>query len=259
MVAVMSLNVNAFKKGDSGDKAAFFALVGEERPDIVCLQDTGRAHAAFPAYARPVGYGLVSSFEAGSSGVAILSRRAGTLKDSICDHELCRGRFVEMSWPDLRVASVFVPSPGNALKNKSRTQFLECLQAYMIENADRPCIIAGDFNITLSNGDTYDEQKTTNSAWMDLDTRAVLEKAITQYGWIDTFRSVNGADIQRATVWHRESAFPDHGFGVDFLLVSAPLKDAIVDSAVLKPESYATRYSDHAPVSARFALDVSSS
>lgn len=261
MISVLGLNVNAFNRGNTGDKRAFFTRLSREQPDVVCLQETNRQLSDFPGFARLDGYETIGLQQSGSlahNGVAIMARApfraTGTI---LCNHASCQGRFIEAAWENLVVASVYAPSPsGSQQKRRSRDQFLTCVTMHMKAVSHRPYILIGDANITLTDADSYDANKTQNSPWMDYHARDILAKMLEKNTWVDSYRRVHGKWKKRTTVWHSETSFPNNGFGIDYQLVSGAISGALLEAGLIIPTTYQLRYSDHAATLGKYAINL---
>lgn len=265
MIIVYGLNVQKFY---ADRPARFFQRMLDERPDFICLQETNRAVAAFPPFAQLSGYDVADNFEPEvrwHSGVAILSKHPiGDRHRELCEHDMCRSRFVEVTIGDLRVASAYAHAHRDDDKSRwpIREQFNECIGKYMRRNAGRPCILVTDANVALTRPDVLTDTQWAGG-WANRSRgryRNPIVNAMEQAGWVDSYRVVHG-DRRRATVWYREAAYlgkdgVDEGFGIDFQLVSSPLAVRVLHAEVLRPDTWTERFSDHAPTVAQYDLDL---
>jgi exodeoxyribonuclease-3 len=263
MITVYGLNVDAFKASKC---KPFFDLMRKERPDVVCLQETGCEVNQIPHYARLDGYSVAGnhgSNSAGRTGVAILSRQPqSALIRKICageEHETCRGRFVEVTIGVMKFASVYAHphDTKSADRRQARILFNECLKGYMLRSFDLRCIISLDANVALSREDVATDTQ-FSGPWASRTYRDSIVSAMEGGRWLDSYRAIHGRR-RRATVWtpaNYEST-TEMGYAIDFQLVSKPLSSNVLDAEVLKPGSWSERYSDHAPTIGRYSLEPS--
>jgi exodeoxyribonuclease-3 len=261
LITVYGLNVDAFK---ASKPRAFFEMMKRVQPDIIALQETGCEPNQMPEYAQLPGYNVEGNFgseSAGRTGVAILSKRPiSTVLRNICDgveHESCKGRFVEASVGNMRFVSVYAHAHDStsAERKRARIQFYECLKQYMMRSYELPCLISLDANVALSREDVANDTQ-FSGPWASRTYRDPIVLAMESGRWVDSYRQIHG-NKRRATVWipGKFARELEMGYAVDFQLISKPISTTTVEAEVLKPSSWETRYSDHAPTFAKYLLD----
>lgn len=137
------------------------------QPDVLCLQETKVADAAFPAAElEHLGYEAAADGDGGYNGVAILSRvgiarvsRGFAEQPGFPDLER---RAISASCGGLRVWSIYVPN-GRELDSPHYAYKLAWLQALRkaVEQelgGEEPLALCGDFNVAPTDADVWDPQ-----------------------------------------------------------------------------------------------------
>ncbi len=233
------------------------------RPDVLCMQETKLADAAFPAMAfAALGYETAYHGNGRWNGVAIASRvgiaeaRPGFAGEELADIEECR--FLSARCGGILVASVYVPN-GRSVGSEHYEQKLEWLDRLRRDLAeqcspDEPIAVCGDFNIAPEDRDVYDPAAFAGATHVTPAERAAFQ-AFEQWGLTDAFRQVY-PDTDRLFSWwdYRAGDFHKHrGMRIDHILVSKPLAGgvtyALIDREARKGLGKGDNPpSDHAPV-----------
>ncbi|MHB8440112.1 MAG: exodeoxyribonuclease III [Acidimicrobiales bacterium] len=227
------------------------------QPDILCMQETKIADAAFPALAlSALGYESVSHGDGRWNGVAILSRvgvenpTMGFAGTGGPDDQGCR--LVAATCGGIRVHSVYVPN-GRSLDSEHYVAKLAWLEA-LARHVERTCdpadsvVVAGDFNIAPDDRDVWDSTAVNGATHVSEPERAALH-AIEHWGLVDAFR-LHYADAGLYSWWdYRAGNFHKHmGMRIDLILMTTVLgrrcRYALIDRNARKGR----QPSDHAPV-----------
>jgi exodeoxyribonuclease-3 len=236
------------------------AGLADERPDVVCLQETKVRDEAFPAEAlQDVGYESVVFGQKSYNGVAILSRDTA--------HEVARGfgdgqddlgsRFLVAELRGILVASVYAPN-GREVGTEQFAQKLEWLRrlrAYLEREAfsDHELVLCGDWNVTPEDRDVWDPERLRGTIHCHPDERAALQQVL-DWGLQDTFRLHEPAAGHHSWWDYRRLAFPKgRGLRIDLILATAPLARRCTAAGILREARKGKGASDHAPVWAEFA------
>lgn len=231
-------------------------------PDVVCMQETKLADAAFPAMAfQRLGYEAAFHGNGRWNGVAILSRvglsdeRAGFAGEDPATIEECR--ILTAVCGGVRVASVYVPN-GRAVGSEHYERKLEWLGrlrddlSTACSPAD-PIAFCGDFNIAPEDRDVYDIKKFVGATHVSEAERAALGE-LEGWGLDDAFRTVY-PDQDRLFSWwdYRAGDFHNHrGMRIDLVLATQSLASrarwAFIDREARKGMNSDRPPSDHAPV-----------
>lgn len=235
----------------------FVPWLEQRRPDVLCLQETKLADAAFAdllgdELAR-LGYDWLHHGFGQWNGVAILSR-VGV--DDPCiglpgapgfpDPE---ARAVSATCGGVRITSVYVPN-GRTPDDPHYAYKLEWLAALRAHAAafSGDQVICGDMNIAPTDADVFDPAAYVGQTHVTPPERAALD-AILELGFDDLLR-LRWPDERVFSYWdYRAGMFhQDLGMRIDLILatpaVTARARAAWVDRAARK----GTGPSDHAPV-----------
>ena len=247
---IISYNVNglraAFKKG-------FIDWLKTNPADIICLQETkatkddidikqldalGFHHHWFSAHTK------------GYSGVAVFSKIKPDQVITGNGHKESddEGRVIQLDFGDIRLINAYFPSGTSGdLRQQFKYTWLDELQIYLdqLKKKHPKIILCGDYNIAHEAIDIHDPKGNKNSSGFLPQEREWMTQFLAS-GWIDTFR-----------VFHKEphcyswwsQRFPtvrenNKGWRIDYITVTAPLKDQLVDAAIY-PD---VKHSDHCPV-----------
>ncbi len=232
------------------------------RPDVLCLQETKQADAAFPhgAFAT-LGYESAHHGDGRWNGVAIVSRvgldQVATGTGSSSDDE--GTRLIAADCGGVRVLSVYVPN-GRALDDAhypAKLAWLARLRALLDETTspDRPVAVCGDFNVAPEDRDVWDPAAFDGMTHVSRPERDALDE-LTSWGLVDTFRQ-RYPDDQLFSWWdYRGGAFHRHrGMRIDLILMTEVLARnttfALIDRQARKGE----KPSDHTPVFVDVSVD----
>ncbi len=223
-------------------------------PHVMCLQETKCDDATFPAEElRTAGYASVHFGQRTYNGVAILSRREGSvLSRNIPGFADDQSRVIAMDFGGVATVSFYVPNGQSVGSDKYqyKLRWLAALAAWLeSELAMHPRIaVLGDFNIAPEDRDVYDPVAWAGQVLCSQPERAALKRVL-DLGFADAFRLFE--QPERSFTWwdYRMMAFRRKmGLRIDHALLSPELakacKSCVIDTAPRKLE----RPSDHAPV-----------
>ena len=236
--------------------------IEENRPDVLCIQETKMAPEAFPAEVFDgLGYESAHVGEGRWNGVAILSRvgltdvHDGFTDDAPPDPE---ARLVWATCAGVRVACVYVPN-GRALDHdhyRYKLAWLERLRRNLDDSCDpsAPLVVTGDFNIAPDDRDVWDPAALEGATHVSAPERQALG-SLEAWGLVDVFRQHHEEPGVFSWWDYRGGAFhKGEGMRIDLVLASAPLAAACesvrIDRNARKGKPTP---SDHAPVLATFA------
>jgi exodeoxyribonuclease-3 len=231
------------------------------QPDIVCMQETKLADAAFPYMTfEAMGYEVAHNGSGRWNGVAIASRVGlsdvtigfGTVDPPLFDSEDAESRLVSATCGGIRVSSVYVPN-GRSLTDPHYEYKLTWLEALRAEIAattkpDEPVVVCGDFNIAPEDKDVFDPRVMAKQTHTSPRERAALD-AIKQWGFTDVFRTLY--DEEKLYSWWDYRAGDFHqgrGLRIDLVLASAPLAQRVAYAVIDRNARKGKQPSDHAPV-----------
>jgi len=225
------------------------------RPDVLCLQETKLADAAFPYLAlRARGYEAVHHGEGRWNGVAILSKVG--VDDVVCgmpradatDPE--EARIITATCGGVQVSSVYVPN-GRDIQDdhyRYKLRWLADLRTFLGSSAaaSTPVVVGGDFNIAPGANDVAPGivAETHTSA----EVRAALG-SLCEWGMVDVFRQHHPTEPIYSWWDYRAGDFhKGRGLRIDLLLATAPVADHTTFVLIDRQARKGKQPSDHAPV-----------
>ena len=268
---VSTINVNGIRaavKQRSADNLGLLAWFSETQADVVCLQETRADDEQLTAALSPVlaaGWHLASAAPhiKGRNGVAVLSRgpidgiRIGCGAEEFAAH----GRYVEVDTADLTVASVYFPTgEADTDRQLEKERFMAAVADRMAALIARPAaggaesVLCGDWNIAHTENDIKNWRGNIKKAGFLPRERQWLTDLLAA-GWVDVVRHVHPGVAGPYAWWSwRGQAFDnDAGWRIDYQLATPGLAARVVAARTERPESYALRWSDHAPVTVHYA------
>ena len=248
---VATWNVNSVK----ARLPHLLAWLAEAKPDVLCLQETKCLEAEFPALEiKGEGYHVEALGQRSYNGVAILSREPArdVLRGLPGDAADEQARYLEATFGDVRVASIYLPN-GNPVGTEKFTYKLAWMRrlearARALLDTERPCVLAGDYNIVPTDDDVYDPVAWADDALCRPESRARY-RAILNRGYVDAFR-VFHAEPHRYSFWDYQAGRwnRDEGLRIDHLLLSPQAADRLGAADIDKAPRGRDKASDHTPV-----------
>jgi exodeoxyribonuclease III len=252
-VRVATWNVNSVKQR----VPRLLPWLDQRQPDVVCLQETKLADAAFAellaAELGSRGYETALHGEAQWNGVAILSRVG--LADVVPGLAGAPGfprpeaRAVSATCGGIRVHSVYVPN-GRVPESDHYHYKLAWLAALREVAASGPeaAVICGDMNIAPADADVFDPAAYAGHTHVTPAERAALA-AVLALGFRDVVRDRWPAE-RVFTYWdYRAGMFhQDLGMRIDLVLATGRVAGRVKAAWVDRHARKGTGPSDHAPV-----------
>jgi len=229
----------------------------QRRPDVLCLQETKIADAAFDellgAELAQRGYEFAAHGESGWNGVALVSRVG--LADVVFglpggpgfpDQE---ARAVAATCRGIRVHSVYVPNGREPQSDHYRykLEWLEALRSQVASESD-PRVVCGDMNIAPTDADVFDPVAYVGQTHVTRPEREALVR-LQSVGLRDLVRE-RWPEHRVFTYWdYRAGMFhKDLGMRIDLVLASDPVADRVQAAWVDRHARKGSGPSDHAPV-----------
>ncbi len=229
--------------------------ISQAEPDVLCLQETKQADAAFPHEAfTALGYESAHFGDGRWNGVALVSRvgLSGVTRGLGHEDDDQGPRLIGADCGGVRVYSAYVPN-GRALDDEhypAKLLWLERLRHHLTNECDpeQPVAVCGDYNIAPDDRDVWDPKELVGMTHVSEPERAALAD-LEAWGLVDAFREVY-PDAGLFSWWdYRGGSFHRHrGMRIDLLLVTRMLAErttyALIDRNARKGE----KPSDHTAV-----------
>jgi exodeoxyribonuclease-3 len=239
-------------------------IVGQLKPDIICLQETKVPDELFPAEGvAALGFDhVVYRGMKSYNGVAILSKVPITeLKHrNWCDKDDCR--HIAVGLPDgTELHDFYVPAGGDIPdpvendKFAHKLAFIDEMESWFKNKKPAKRILVGDLNIAPGEEDVWSHKqlvKVVSHTPVEVDG---LNRVMEAQKWIDVARHFIPADEKLYSWWsYRNRTWPgnDRGRRLDHIWVTPGLKDQLKGYQVFREARGWEKPSDHAPV----AIDI---
>ncbi len=249
-VKLVSWNVNGIR---ASSKKGLTQFVQDEKPDILCLQETKAHIDQCEEHLRKLGYEesyWSSAVRKGYSGVATFVHKPPqkiTKGIDIHDYD-SEGRFVITEHEAFDLYNIYFPNGGSGdLRHNFKQQFLKDLVEHLKPKIKkgRPVIVVGDYNIAHTEIDIYDPKRLAKESGFLPEERQWFTDFL-NLGFVDTFRKFHPGEKDRYSWWsYREMARPgNRGWRIDYICVTKNLEKNLVSANILDQ----IEGSDHCPV-----------
>jgi len=239
------------------------AWLQQERPEVLCLQETKVTDELFPREAfEDLGYAVAFSGQKAYNGVAILSLlpledvRIG-FESLLPDDPEAAGlseqkRVISALIDGIRVLNLYVPN-GSSLKSEKyayKLEWLACLRRYLEEQerqGDSLCMV-GDFNIGPEARDIHDPERLSGGIMASSAERLALQQVLGER-LTDVFRVFEPAPGHWSWWDYRTGAWDrDRGWRIDHIYLCENLLACATGCVIHKATRGNEQPSDHAPV-----------
>lgn len=254
-IEIISWNVNGIRAVATKDALKW---IDERQSDILCLQEIKALEEQIPENLFEKKYlerHVNSAEKKGYSGTATFSTlKSDTVSNAKHIDILNEGRIIETHFNDIVLFNVYFP---NGQKDEERLnykmefydRFLEHCEALRKEG--KSIIICGDVNTAHKEIDLKNPKANSKTSGFLPIEREWIDKLL-DHGYIDTFRYVNGDEIDRYSWWsYRANArLKNVGWRIDYFFISEDLAENLEDAFIL---DY-IEGSDHCPVGIKIAI-----
>ncbi|MBK1643445.1 exodeoxyribonuclease III [Thiocapsa imhoffii] len=272
MFKIISFNINGIRARPH----QLEAIRSIHDPDVVGLQECKVADESFPAeQVRELGFMPHFHGQKSHYGVALLSRHEplaiekGFPGDAIdAQRRAITGRYALPNGGEITVINGYFPqgeSRNHPTKFPNKRQFYADLAAYLREccSPDQNLVVLGDMNVAPLDLDIGIGPENAKR-WLRTGKCSFLPeerewlRGLMDWGLWDAYRLVH-PDVSDRFSWfdYRSRGFerePKHGLRIDHLLVSAPLRERLLEVEIDYETRSMEKPSDHCPVWATFDL-----
>ncbi|MDY8109452.1 exodeoxyribonuclease III [Fulvimarina sp. 2208YS6-2-32] len=249
---------------------AVIRFLREERPDVLCLQETKCTDEQFPLAAfEGLGYDHVAlNGQKAYHGVATLSRIPfdDVVRQDFCAVGDARHLSVRLAVGDrkIRVHNLYVPAGGDEPdpqtnpKFKHKLQFVDELRRTDADGEPGvSALLCGDLNIAPYENDVWSHKQLLKIvSHTPVETQGLLT-AMTEGRWTDLMRRHIPLDEKIFTWWSyraKDWEASNRGRRLDHVWGSSSIAEALTAVTVHTPVRGWDRPSDHVPVTATFSL-----
>ncbi|MBL0707875.1 MAG: exodeoxyribonuclease III [Sulfurimonas sp.] len=254
-IEIISWNVNGIRA--VGNKEAL-KWIDEREPDILCLQEIKALKEQIPEGLFEKNYQDIivnSATKKGYSGTMTWSALQSDNSSTCLDIDtLKEGRIIETHYDDIVLFNVYFPNGQKdedrlSYKMKFYDDFLKHCEK--LKDEGKSIIICGDVNTAHKEIDLKNPKSNSKkSGFLEIE-RKWIDKLL-DHGYIDTFRYVNGNEVDRYSWWsYRSNARLNNvGWRIDYFFISEDLAENLEDAFIL---DY-IEGSDHCPVGIRLSI-----
>ncbi len=246
---IVSWNVNGIR---AVHKKGFVEWVNEERPDILCVQETKARRDQLPGELAEIdGYKsyFASASKKGYSGVALYTRHEPVeIKCGFgIDKFDSEGRTQIADYGDFVLFNIYFPN-GKASDERLdyKMEFYDAFLEYAntLRSRGRKLIICGDVNTAHQEIDLARPKENEAISGFLPQERAWIDKLL-ESGYIDTFRMFN-PEPENYTWWSMRTRARERNVGwrIDYFFASDNAKVNITDSYIMSE----VMGSDHCPI-----------
>ncbi len=251
VLTIITWNVNGVRARQS----EVIELLEREKPDVLCLQEIKASSENVPSSLELPDYFGMWHGHKGYSGVGLhvtrsLAPAAPVFDHPRFDHET---RIVKTELDDLILVSTYVPNGGKDFAAKQ--VFLTELDAFAAhaEQAGKQLVVCGDLNVAREPRDVHPTLQKPEQIGQTPGERSQLERLIGR-DLVDLSRQFHPEDDRLFSWWApwRNMRQKNIGWRLDYVLCTRSLAAKATECTVLR--DFGT--SDHAPVRAKFAVDL---
>ena len=263
MFKLTSLNLNGIR---SATTKGVEAWLEQHAPDCICVQEV-KAQAPDVAGKFEQLAGLKGHFhfaeKKGYSGVGVYTRHEPS--DVVIGFDGgefdAEGRYVETRFDTpsrkLSIISVYFPSGSSGPeRQEAKFRFLDKMYPHLMAlKAERDFIVCSDVNIAHKEADLKNWKGNLKNSGFLPEDRAWMTKLTTEGGIVDVYRHLQPDTTDACYTWwsNRGQAYAKNvGWRLDYHLATPAVAEKARTEAIYKDE----KFSDHAPITIEYALDI---
>jgi exodeoxyribonuclease-3 len=246
---ICSFNVNGIRAAAG---KGFVEWVGEEKPDILCVQETKADSDQLDEFIRNIeGYDSYwnSGIKKGYSGVAVYSKiKPLSIKTGFGIERFdSEGRILEVEYEDFILFNIYFPNGQMSEERLNyKLEFYDAALEYFdnLKDKGKKLIICGDYNTAHTEMDIKNAKANEKySGFLPIE-RQWIDKFIS-HGYIDTFRVLHPDEVKYSWWSYRFNARQKNvGWRIDYFFVSENLYPEVKGADILNEVTG----SDHCPI-----------
>lgn len=248
---IISWNVNGLR---AVHRKGNFEAILEEKPDIICLQETKSLPEQLPPEVANIesyhSYFHFPTQKKGYSGVAIYSKKEpiNVSRDIGIEPMDQEGRLIMAEYKDFILINIYFPNGGGAPeRHRYKLDFYDYFLEFIdkLHKKHKNIVFCGDLNVAHEAIDLARPKENENHIGFLPIERAWVDKLIS-HGWIDIFRHFNPDKTGAYTYWDMKSFARDRNVGwrIDYFFASPEMLERVKDIKILD----GIFGSDHCPV-----------
>ena len=239
----------------------------EQRPDVLCLQETKTQDIYFPATELAKAGWCYQAIrgEKSYNGVAILSRLPieNTSYENWVGKEDCRHVAIQVN--GLKIHNIYLPAGGDIPDRKEnpkfghKLDFISEVTDYFSKNKPARTVLVGDLNVAPLASDVWSTKQLRNIVSHTDIERQKLSKMQQLGGWVDAVREFYGPDKILFSWWSyraRDYLVSNRGRRLDHIWISHDLSPRINKLKIHKDTRGWKKPSDHVPISLQLFPEV---
>ena len=254
-IRISCWNVNGIR---AVEKKGFLDWLGQESPDILCLQETkAQPGQLTPEIQQPSGYHGYWNFpeRKGYSGVVTFSKEKPIEVENGFGIEKfdMEGRVITAKYPEFTLFNVYFP---NGKMSEERLRYkMDFYNAFLdfvapLKSRGEKLVVCGDFNTAHKEIDLARPRENEDvSGFLPIE-RAWMDEFVA-HGFVDTFRYLT-KQPDHYTWWSFRTRARERNIGwrLDYIFVTENLLDSLTQASI-RPEVMG---SDHCPVEIRLSI-----
>jgi exodeoxyribonuclease III len=231
--------------------------------DVLCLQELKMEDEKFPhAMFESLGYRAEAFGQKTYNGVAIIAKNElpplTNVQRGIPEFEDVQSRVIAATIGDVRVVCLYVVNGQEVGSEKFayKLRWLEACTNWLTREraAHEKLVVVGDFNIAPTDADVHDPKAWEGQVLCTPEERSYFQRWV-ELGLTDTFRKFDQPPNTFSWWDYRMLAFPKNkGLRIDHVLATPAMSNTCTDCVVDRNERKGEKPSDHAPVTATFAV-----
>lgn len=249
MYKILSWNVNGLR---SCLRNGFEDQIWRLDCDVICLQEVKLSDTDILEEMLPDGYAYVDhlSSNKGRNGVVVFSRlqpKAVYKRMGLKEFD-AQGRFLRIDFEDFILINLYMPHGGRDKKTLGfKLEAYEWLKKRMENLADKPVVLAGDFNIAAEDIDVCRAGQNRNNIMFTSEERQLICD-MKQLGYVDVFRKLY-PDKMAYTWWSYAFQCRERNIGwrIDYFWTTKEMFQYVECVEVLEQ----IKGSDHCPIMLR--------